>query len=255
MKKLLVAALAFTLSACVTDDQVKETISKNPKIIFEVIEKNPEEFIEVVNKAVQAAQEKQYEKQMTLMKSEEERDLKDPKKPELKDDRRLVGDKSSEIVVIEYADFQCPACRMAYDSLKQFKEKYKGKVQFYYKHMPLDFHKMAMPASQYFEALKMQDKSRALKFFDYVFQNQQQLADAGFLDKVARDVGANMVQLAKDIKSDQIKNLIEGDIQEFIKFGFTGTPVVILNGVALHGAQNLEGLERVLKLTKVAKDP
>lgn len=251
MKKFIAIGLAVLgVVGCATNEsQVKEAIRKNPKIIFDAIEENPEQFIEVVNRAAQKTQQKQYEKQISDLKVEQEKDLKNPKQPKLTDERRLMGNSENKIVIVEYADFQCPACKMAYDSLNQFKEKYKGKFQFYYKHMPLDFHKMAYPAASYFEAIKLQDKEKAKKFFDFVFQNQRQMSDESFLKKAAQNVGADIKRVQQDLKSDKVKNIIEEDMAEFQNFGFTGTPVVLINGVALNGAQKLEELERVAKLT------
>lgn len=248
-KVITLGVMIFIVGCATSENQLRETLKKNPKIVFDLIEENPEQFIEVVNRAAQKAQQKQYEKQISDMKSEQDKDIKNPKKPKLEEDRRLIGTAESPIVIVEYADFQCPACRMAFESLNQFKEKYKGKVQFYYKHMPLDFHKMAYPAAQYFEAIKLQDKTKAMRFFDYVFQNQRQLTDEAFLKKAASLVGANTAKLQADLKSEKVRNIIEADMAEFQNFGFTGTPVLLLNGVALHGAQKLEELERVLALT------
>lgn len=251
MKKLLMFMICGTVfTGCVSSEkQILEIVKKNPKIIFDAIEENPEQFIEVINRAAQKAQQKQYEKQMAELKAEQENDLKNPKRPRLSKDRRLVGTDSGKIVIVEYADFQCPACRVAYESLKQFKEKYKDEIQFYYKNMPLDFHKMALPSALYFEAIRMQNRNMAFKFYEYIFENQRQLTDQNFLKKAAAVVGANLKKLEKDIKSDAVKKNIEEDISEFQNFGFTGTPVIIINGVALNGAQNIEELERVARLT------
>lgn len=251
MKTPIVLMMLIGIIGCATNEsQLRETLNKNPKIVFDLIEDHPEQFIEVINRAAQKAQQMQYEKQISQIKEDQERDLQKPKKPQLSDDRRLLGNANSEIVIVEYADLQCPACRVGFQSLNQFKEKYKNKIQFYFKHMPLDFHKMAYPAAQYFEAIKIQDKTKAFKFLDYVFQNQRQLTDEAFLKKAATAVSANMSKLANDLKSDKIGMTIEEDMNEFKNFGFTGTPVVLINGVALQGAQKLEELERVLRLTQ-----
>lgn len=252
MKKLGLFLIGTSLAmvGCASNEtQVKETLKKNPKIVFDVIEENPEQFLEVVNRAAKKAQQSQIEKQISEMKTEQEKDLKDPKKPKLSEDRRLFGDANAKITLVEYADFQCPACKMAYDSLNQFKEKYKGQIQFYYKHMPLDFHEMAFPAALYFEAIKLQNKQKALKFYNTVFAQQRQMSDESFLKKMAAQVGADVKKIQTDIKSDKVKKVIEDDMSEFQNFGFTGTPVIMINGVALHGAQRFEELERVMKLT------
>ena len=254
LKRIFILISVLLLASCVTNEtQIQDVLNKNPKLLFDLIENNPEQFIDVINRAAQKVQKIQYDKQMSQIKTEQENDLKNPKQAKLDDERRLIGSNNSEITIVEYADFQCPACKMAFDNLNRFKEKYAGKVQFFYKHMPLDFHKMAYPAALYFEAIKLQDKNKAMKFFDYVYQNQRQLTDDSFLKKIANSIGINMSKLMTDIKSEKIKKIIENDMSEFQNFGFTGTPVILLNGVALHGAQSIDELERILKLTSKSK--
>ena len=51
-------------------------------------------------------------------------------------------------------------------------EKYKNKISFIYKHLPLDFHKSAMISAQYYEAIRLQNSEMAFKFHDEIFKNQ-----------------------------------------------------------------------------------
>lgn len=180
------------------------------------------------------------------VKAEQLKENKNPKGPRLNSERRLLGNVNSEITIVEYADFECSACRTAFEGLNQFKEKHQGKIQFYFKHMPLSFHKMAYPAAQFFEAIRMQDKTKAVRFFEYVFQNQTSLAEEDFLKRAAAKFGVNMVKLLVDIKSDQVRRTIEDDMKEFREFDFNGVPVVLLNGTVLEGAHNFESLEKIL---------
>lgn len=251
IKKIFLGSMFLMVAACATQEsKIADYLKKNPKVIFDVIEDNPEQFIEVVNKAARKAQEIQYSKQNAEIKQQQEAQLKNPLKPELTDSKLLFGSKKAPVVIVEYADFQCPACRMAHESMKQIKEKYKDQVQFYYKNMPLDFHKMAMPAARYFEAVKAIDKDKAEKFFNLVFEQQNQLRDEEFLKKTIKQLGLNQKKISEKLISKEVEEAINSDMNEFQKFGFTGTPVIVVNGVALHGAQPVEELERVIELTK-----
>ena len=49
----------------------------------------------------------------------------------------VYGNKDAKVVVIEYADFQCPGCGALFSPLKEAKEAYKDKVAFVYRYMPL----------------------------------------------------------------------------------------------------------------------
>lgn len=250
MKYLILIPAFLILGACVTsEDGVRRAIEKDPKIVFDAIEKNPDQFMDVVNKAAQKAQEQAQERRREALRRSQEWDKKNPKKPRGADERRLTGTAKSTITIVEFADFQCPACAMAHRTLKQVQAKYGDDVQFVFKNMPLDFHKMAMPASLYFEGIRAQDREKARRFYDIVFENQRDLSD-GFLKQAAKTVGADMSRLEKDIKSEKIKKLIADDMSEFSEFGFTGTPVIIVNGVAMEGAQPLAEIERVIAETK-----
>lgn len=52
----------------------------------------------------------------------------------------------------------------------------------------------------------------------------------------ANKIRENLRKVAQDIKAEKVIKRVEGDMQEFEKFRFTGTPVIVINGVALHGA-------------------
>lgn len=242
--------MIMVISGCATNEsQLRETLKKNPNIIFDVIEKNPQQFIEVVNRAAQIAQRQRYEKLDAAMKEERDKELKNPKRPQLSEDRRLSGSANAKITIVEYADFQCPACGAVFHPLKALKDRYKDKVQFYYKHMPLDMHPLAYPAARYFEAIRLQDKRKALQFYDLVFENQRQMSDESFFEKMAKKTRVNMKRLQQDLASEKIEQIIQEDMAEFKSFGYTGTPIILINGVSLQGAYPLEEMERVIQLT------
>jgi len=249
MNKLPLMILGLVAVACASNEaQIREAIRKDPSIVFDAIEEHPEQFMAVVNRSAKLAQQKKYESQVAEMKQQEDQDLKNPKNPKLDPVRRMSGDDSGKIVIVEYADFQCPACGMAYGPLKEFKEKHKRQVQFYYKNLPLDFHPLAAPAAHYFEALRLQDKAKAQQFYDFVYENQKSLSE-DFLKQTAKKFGADMKRLEKDRHSDAVEKVLADDRNEFQSFHFNGTPAIIINGVSMYGAQSLEDLERVSQLT------
>src|SRR5689334_7669635 len=51
---------------------------------------------------------------------------------------RVKGEASAPITVVEYSDFECPACRVAEPPLHQLLDLYKGKIRFVFKHFPLE---------------------------------------------------------------------------------------------------------------------
>lgn len=238
MKKILtlVALMAMT-AACTSKDDLKKLMKENPEIITEAIEANPEKFIDALNNAVKAAQEGQSQKREQDEKKALEESFNNPLQAEIRSDESFRGPKDAPITLIEYSDFECPFCSRGFNTVMELMEKYEGKIRFVYKHLPLSFHPQAMPAAQYFEAIRLQDEEKAWQFHDRIYKEQRKLQNGeSFLKSVAKDLKVDMKKLEKDVKSEAVKKRIEADMEEAAKFGFQGTPGFLLNGVPVKGA-------------------
>lgn len=241
------ATLAF-LGGCTSKSQLEKTLKDNPDILFGVIKAHPKEFLQTVNEAVRTAQQGAAEEQEKADQARMEDEFKNPKTPVIDEKRPVFGNVKAPITIVEYSDFECPFCARAYGVVKQVQKKYGDKVRIFYKDLPLDIHPMAMPAARYYEAIALQDHSKAKKFHDLMFENQDQMRAKKdkFLKEMAKKVGANMKQLAKDIDSDKVKKTIQTDMEEAKKFDFSGTPGFLINGVSIRGAYPLSEFEKVI---------
>jgi protein-disulfide isomerase len=233
---------------CTSKSQLEKTIEDNPEIVFNAIKKNPKKFVEVVNEAVKTAQESAREDEAKQEQVRMEEEMKNPKKPEIEEGRVIFGNKSAPVTIVEYSDFQCPYCGRGFQTVKEVEKTYGDKVRIVFKHLPLEFHPMAMPAAKYFEAIAMQDHNKAEKFHDEVFSNQKELNADGekFLKKAAKKVGANLAKVEKDINSEGVQKRIETDMAEAKKFEFSGTPGFLINGVSLRGAYPMPEFKKII---------
>lgn len=149
----------------------------------------------------------------------------------------IQGNKESKIILVEYSDFQCPACKIFYSFLKDIERKYAGKIEFVYRHFPLAQHANAMLAAQAAEAAGKQGKF--WEMHDMIFEGQdawasQSNADAGkTFTSYVQSLGLNIDQFNKDLNSAEIKKKIEQDYQSGIKSGVNATPTFFLNGKKL----------------------
>ncbi|MFK8138841.1 MAG: DsbA family protein [Bdellovibrionales bacterium] len=244
---LLTAGLMLALSACVNKDSLKKTMVENPEILFEVIEKNPDKFLEVVNKAAREAQMKARERQAQDDQKRLDDEFNNPRKPSL-EGKHFQGKADAPIVIVEYSDFECPYCTRGYNTIQEVKKAYGDKVKFVYKHLPLDFHPLAMPAAQYFEAIAKQSVDKAFKFHDAIFENQGKLKSGKekWMQDTAKKLGVNVKKMLKDAESAEVKARIQADIAEARKFGISGTPGFIINGVTLKGAYPFPEFKRII---------
>lgn len=232
---ILVGAMLVSCNA--NKEQIAKMLVDNPDMITDVIKKNPEKFIKALNEAVQKAQGAEKAAREEAEKKKFEESFNNPLVAEIRSEENIRGPKDAPLTLIEYSDFECPFCKRGYQTVNALMDKYKGKIRFIYKHLPLSFHPNAMPAAQYYEALRMQSNDLASKFHDELFDNFEKIKlGEKFFKSVAKKIKANMGKLAKDLNSPKVKARIDQDLAEAKKFGFQGTPGFLLNGIPVKGA-------------------
>ncbi|MEZ4872835.1 MAG: thioredoxin domain-containing protein [Bdellovibrionales bacterium] len=248
--KTLMATLLLLVFAmgCTNKDQLQKTIEENPEIILNAIEKHPKKFLDTLNKAVEQARSEAREDQEKQRQAALDEEFENPKQPDLSGKRVIFGPENAPITIVEYSDFECPFCSKGYSVMNEVKEKYGDKVRILYKHLPLNFHPLAMPAAQYYEAIALQSSEKAEKFHDLIFENQNDLKakKEDFLKEAAKKVGADLAKVLKDKDSAQVKDIIKADMEEASKFGFSGTPGFLVNGVSVRGAYPMDHFEMII---------
>lgn len=255
LKALFILSIGVALVGCTSDQKIKEQVAKalkeDPKILAEAIENNPAEIIDALQKAARSAQEGLAKKRDEEEKKKLEESFDKPLVAKIRDDEAIRGTKGAPITVVEYTDFECPFCSRGFETVNQLLTQYNGKIQFVLKHLPLSFHEQAMPAAQYYEAIRLQDPKKAFAFHDEVFKNQRKLKNGkAFLDATAKQVGADMAKLKKDVDSESVKARIEEDMKEAADFGMQGTPGFLVNGVPVRGAYPIEHFNQIIEELK-----
>lgn len=258
MKKWLFIAIALVVGVgCTSKDDLKKMLKENPEIMTEAIEANPAKFIEALNRAVKSAQEGEGKRREEEEKKALEESFTNPLQPNIRADESFRGNKDGVITLVEYSDFECPFCSRGFGTVMDLMKKYEGKIRFAYKHLPLNFHPQAMIASQYYEAIRLQNPDKAWQFHDRIYKDQRKLQNGeSFLKAIAKELKVDMSKLAKDIKSESVQKRIDDDMAEAAKFGFQGTPGFLLNGIPVKGAyptSHFEGLiQELVKRGKIS---
>jgi protein-disulfide isomerase len=160
-------------------------------------------------------------------------------------DDHVVG--SGSVALIEYADYQCPACAAYYPLVKKLMEdkSLDGKVKFIYRNFPLfQTHKNANYAAYAAEAAALQGKF--WEMHDVLYERQTDWAErvdaktifAGY----AKTIGLDEGRFVKDFDSDAIHNRVSGEYSEAVRLGLRGTPTFFLNGKKIDNPRNYEDL-------------
>ncbi len=248
MKLMSLAAIIFTsifIVSCTSNEKMKSQITQilkdDPTVLTQAIEKHPAEFIEALQKAAKNAQEEMGKKREEEEKVKLAESFDKPLMAEIRKDESIRGPKDAPITLVEYSDFECPFCSRGYETVQGLLKKYEGKIRFVYKHLPLSFHEQAMISAKYYEAIRLQDEKKAFAFHDAIFKNQSKLKNGvAFLDATAKQVGADMGKLKKDLNSSAVTSRIEEDVKEAGTFGMQGTPGFLINGIPVRGAYPVE---------------
>lgn len=159
------------------------------------------------------------------------------------------GEGSSGVVVTEYGDFQCPACRNYFPIFAQLKEEYKGQVTFRFRHFPIvNIHPLAMVAHRAAEAAAQQDKF--WEMHDLLYQNQQNWTNsnnaASVFEGYARELGLDIEQYQQDVVAQSTAADIQADLDAGNDLGVTGTPGFVINGELIETPRSYEAFQSLI---------
>lgn len=146
---------------------------------------------------------------------------------------RMKGNPEAKTVLVEYSDFQCPACSQFYPVVKDIVEKHGDNLKVEYRHFPLiNIHPMATPAAKAAEAAGVQGKF--WEMHDKLFDNQATWSRssnaAAFFNQYAEELGLDVDKFKLHMDSSVIADAISASFNEARDAGFTGTPTFLLNG-------------------------
>ena len=150
-----------------------------------------------------------------------------------------MGDPSAPVVIVEFADFECPFCNMARVIVKEVMKAHEGKVVVYFKQFPLGSHQHAFSASC--AVLAAQKQGKFWPMYDLVFDNQATLSE----DKIrnlAQALGLNMDQFLKDWKAAETVARVEKEKKEGVEVQVDSTPTFFINGRKFLGDKTPDAL-------------
>lgn len=142
------------------------------------------------------------------------------------------GPTDAKAILVEYGDFQCPACGVYEPLVEKLLQEKGDKMLLVYRNFPLPSHQFAMLAATSAEAAGAQGKY--WEMHDKIFAEQAVWSKldnpiSSFI-QYAKDLGLDVDQFQKDLTSDVIKQKIADDKAGGIRFKVDATPTFFLNG-------------------------
>jgi protein-disulfide isomerase len=173
----------------------------------------------------------------------------------------MLGSKEAPLTIVEFTDYQCPFCqRFHATSFAELKKNYidTGKVRFYSRDLPLDFHPNAMRAAE--AARCASDQGQFWQLRDVMGANPNKL-DMDSLMADAADLKMDVNAFRACVESEKYKNAVQTDVLEAMKIGASGTPTFVIgkstpdgvDGDLVVGAQPYPMFDQKLKELGSAK--
>jgi protein-disulfide isomerase len=156
---------------------------------------------------------------------------------------QVLGPKSAKVVLVEFADYECPYCQKVAPDVKKLKDEYGDRIAFTYKDFPLPNHSRAEKAAEAVRCASKQNKF--WEFHDELFHSKE--LDVDQLKAQARALQLDSAQFDKCLDSGEQAAAVAKDKKEGLRLGISGTPSFFINGHYLSGALDYAGLRDVIE--------
>lgn len=159
------------------------------------------------------------------------------------------GNKDAKVTLIEYGDFQCPACGAYHPLVKQLVQEFGNDVHFAFRNFPLrQAHPNAELAARAAEAAGRQDKF--WEMHDMLFEHQKDWSLKSrpkdiFADYAGR-IGIDQATFEQDIELDAVQQEVQQDFTSGNASGVDATPTFFLNGTKIKSPQGYEEFKKII---------
>lgn len=149
----------------------------------------------------------------------------------------MTGSKTAKVTMVEFGDYECPACATINPTVKEIVDTYSKNpnFNFVFRNFPLSQHKNAMIAAEAAEAANAQGKFWEMN--ELLYKNQNDWAESvtpiDFFVKYATGLGLDIKKFKSDIESKKYEAFIKADKADGEKANVAWTPSFYINGELL----------------------
>ena len=160
----------------------------------------------------------------------------------------MTGTKEAKVNIVEFADYQCPACAYANPIIQKIVNTYKDNpdVNFVSRNFPLPQHANGMISEEAVEAAGVQGKFWEMGNMLYERQNEWS-GNSKALEMFAgyaKELGLDVKAFTDSINQNKFKDVIEKDLSDARALGVNSTPTFFINGEKFEGGLSFEALKK-----------
>jgi protein-disulfide isomerase len=162
------------------------------------------------------------------------------------------GNQQATVSVMEYGDFQCPACGAYEPLVEQLQQDYAGKILFVFRNFPLyQIHPNAQIAAQAAEAAALQ--GRYWEMHDLLYEKQNDWVNVASGSVVsdrfngyAKSLGLDVAKFDADLNSAAVKDKVQADITMGNQASVDHTPTFFVNLTQIPNPQSYDAFRQVI---------
>ncbi|OGM12896.1 hypothetical protein A3A76_00485 [Candidatus Woesebacteria bacterium RIFCSPLOWO2_01_FULL_39_23] len=160
----------------------------------------------------------------------------------------VKGRADARVSIIEYGDYECPACAIYYPLVKRLAEEFPDDIKVAYRDFPLPSHKKALPAARAAEAAGVQGKY--WEMHNMLYEKQEEWsALSNPKDKFveyALSLGLDKDKFLTDFDSKEVEDKITSDESGGYKIGINATPTFYINGKKLGQIRGYDDMKKAV---------
>jgi protein-disulfide isomerase len=204
-------------------DIIRETLVKNPELIQEAL-------IELEKRNQQA----QVDAQKNALTAEKATLFDNPKSA-------IAGNPQGDVTIVEFMDYNCGYCKRALEDMRAI-IKDDPKLKVVLKEFPV-LGPDSVEAARVATAVKNQIKGDKFWDFHVKLMNTRGKVNGARALELAKEAGANVDQVRKDMESAETRGTIEETVALGDRLGLTGTPAFVLGDEVIFGAVGADVLK------------
>lgn len=156
----------------------------------------------------------------------------------------------AKAVLVEFGDFQCPACKNFHDNFKQLDAETKSKVDLVFVNFPLEgLHDRARYSSR--AAMAADKQGKFWEMHDLLYENQTTWTEAEFSNSIdlftgfASKLGLDVDKFKSDYEDRAVRSKVDSDLSLAESFNLSATPSLYLNKKSI-SFKDIEELKKAI---------
>lgn len=156
----------------------------------------------------------------------------------VRSDSYKIGSESARVKIVEFGDYQCPACKAAHPILKKLIEQKGDQIELVFRNFPLPMHQHALVAAQAAEAAGEQGKYWEMnsKLYENQSQWEQKSNALEIFTSYAQELGLDVEKFKESVQSNKFAAKIKQDQVDGTSLGVNATPTFYINGQKFTGS-------------------